>query len=311
MLGIYILTHRKPSKSDKDSDDKDVELADVTANPLSGSSPVAPPRRESLNRPRSRSIDFSVGFASLRATPMPSVHDDDAHSFALMEAAVAAVDGAGGAGHGVEPRPSLPSVSEDEAVPDEVPKPEGPSPPKRGSLIQGLLNMLPMHSQQPLESSDLRSAMLAEEGVVDDSPLVKEGSGPAGAAPASVPTPTTPSRSVHHSPRLPSSLATSPTLSPSQNPNAHYHQLLSPPAVSLNAVVFAAPPSASTTTATLVDHPLHATTSPTYLSSAAVTAPTAAAAPAAAAAAATASTATSSGNAKAGDDEDAADFNPF
>ena len=255
MVGIYILTHRKSSRSDKEQ--ADVELTDTsfTTNPLAdGSSPVAPPRRESL-RPRSRSIDFSVGFASLMATPMPTVDDeDDATAFSLMEEAAIAVDA----------KPRLSSVSETEVVPD-VPAPVGT--PRR-SLIQGLLSMLPMHGGSG-SNGDMTSAMLDNDGVIDDAPLTLPaaamggggggGSGGSGGSSAAGSTHTSPALHGVKASSSPgggnaASAASgphgSPVLTPSHNPNARYHELLSPvgaAAPAAPAVVFAhprvAPPS--------------------------------------------------------------------
>jgi hypothetical protein len=251
MVGIYILTHRK---SDKEEKKEELELSDMTENPLADS-PVAPPRRESLNRPRSRSIDFSVGFASLMATPIPMV-GDDAVALSMMEAAVVAVDGApapaGGGVGGAHNKPRLSSVSETEATrDDDVTTPVEPAAPalvprRSMGIIQGFLNMLPIHGSSGGSSGatsdssrELHSAMLGDEGVVDDAPLtvpIDAPSGGVGGSPtlASVPAPT-----VHKSPKLPpgksprlagtaapaaaQSLHVSPELSPSD-----YHELRSP-----------------------------------------------------------------------------------
>lgn len=273
MIGIYILTHRKSTKDEE----KDVELADMTENPLS-ESPVAPPRRESMFRGRSRSIEFSVGFASLMATPMPIVGEDAVSLSALSGLEGSPGSGGAGGGEGREARearegkPRLPSVSEADAAGRDgvsLPEPAGAGGPGGGvgsavanlaprrsvGIFQGLLNMLPGHGQGgDGSSSDLQSAMLGEEGLIDDSPLTVPSDPPtsstaasasaaastAGSSTAGVAV-TAGSGDLHptiakgKSPRLgPSGVPTlTPShggslLSPSSGTHSHYHELLTP-----------------------------------------------------------------------------------
>ena len=311
MVGIHILTQRKPSPSKDSPSVGDVEMTEggsYTANPLAtGVSPLAPPRRESLVRSRARSIDFSVGFASLMATPMPAVADDDAMAFSIMEAAAVTVS--------PDAKPRLSSLSENEALPDESPLPApspslpstSPSPPKR-SLLQGLLNMLPSAaaSHGTHGSGDMSAAMLSGEGTVDDGVLVL----PHTAAAAAPPVRSDGDSAVASSH---SSARTSPALtgrkvgspssgsvcvsvpgSPARDSASHYHELLSPAAVV---------PSHDSST-----HVLSTSLRPrgSFTGTGATSSPPAAAVAAAAAAAA----ATATPGAQPTDD-DTADFNPF